>query len=97
MNSSKIQYCLAACACVVAFMFAAVAGASDIAEVTNKACTKCHSSKRICLNLGVKSGPAWKENVAKMVTKGAKIPKDRVEEAAMYLAGLEPGSTPLCD
>lgn len=97
MKFSKVQYWLAACVCLSMFSLAAVAGASDVSAVVQKACTKCHSSKRICLNLGVKSSDAWKTTVQNMVKKGAMIPSDSVEEAAMYLAKLDPGSAPICE
>jgi len=97
MKYSRIQSCFAAFVCVVAFSFAIGASASDIGSVVNKACTKCHSAKRICLNLGVKSEPAWKTTVEHMVKKGAKIPAEEVDETALYLAKLKPDSAPLCD
>ena len=59
-------------------------------------CSRCHSPKRICLNLGVKSAPAWKATVEKMVGKGAQLPTDKIEAAAGYLSGLAPGEGTLC-
>lgn len=96
MKSGKMRYLLAATLCVMVFSVAGIVGASDIGGVVKQACTKCHSSKRICLNLGVKSGPAWQSTVKKMVGKGAQLPGERVEEAASYLSGLAPGAGPLC-
>jgi predicted lactoylglutathione lyase len=97
MKYSRIQCCFASFVCVVAFSFAIGASASDIEGVVNKACTKCHSAKRICLNLGVKSGPAWKTTVEKMMEKGARISAEKVDETALYLAKLDPDSAPMCE
>lgn len=96
MKVLKTQYGMALFCCVVAFSFAVVAGASDIAGVVGKACTNCHSPKRICLNLSVKDGAAWKSTVKRMIGKGAKVPSERAEEAAMYLAGQTKETAPFC-
>ena len=71
--------------------------ASDIGPTIQQTCTKCHSPKRICLNLGVKSESAWNSTINKMVGKGAKLPKDRINEAASFLSTLEPGAPLLCN
>lgn len=96
MKIAKMQYVIVMCVCVAAFSFSAIAGASDIAEVVNNACTKCHSPKRICLNMGVKSESAWKTTVERMIKKGAKVPAERAEEASMYLAKLGSDNAPFC-
>lgn len=95
--NGRIQYGVAAVLFASVLVLSAVAGASDIGQMVNKACTKCHSAARICNNLGVKNGTAWETNVKRMVNKGAQIPADRVGEAASYLTGLKSGSSPLCD
>lgn len=96
MKRIKRQYALAACACVMFFSLAATTGASNIGAVVKKACSRCHSTKRICLNVGVKSEAAWKATIRKMVGKGAKLPVDRIDAAATYLSNLAPGSGSVC-
>lgn len=78
------------------FALAGLAGASDIGATVKRACTTCHSAKRICLNLGVKSEAAWQATVQKMVAKGAQLSADQVGPAASYLAGLRQGGGPIC-
>ncbi|QGY42039.1 hypothetical protein GM415_10440 [Pseudodesulfovibrio cashew] len=91
-----MHYITAVFACLSFFLFAAMAGAADMGPTLKKACTACHSAKRICLNLGVKSPGAWKGTVSKMVAKGAKLDAGQIDAATGYLAGLAPGSGPLC-
>lgn len=96
MKSGKIKYLLAAFICIVSFSLAGISGASDIGASVKEACSRCHSTKRICLNLGVKSEDAWKATVTKMVSKGAQLSSDKIDTAASYLTGLTPGAAPLC-
>lgn len=95
MKSGKKQYVLAASVLVVCLAGGAVA--SDIGTTVKKACTTCHSSKRICLNLGVKDAGAWKATVNRMVDNGARLSGGEVDAAASYLAGLAPGTGTVCE
>lgn len=96
MSLVRIRLCFAAFVVTVICGASVAAGASDIATVVNSACIKCHSPKRVCLMLGVKSREAWQGTVRHMVAKGAKVPAERVDEAADYLAGLPRGAAPFC-
>lgn len=96
MKSRKVYGGLGAVVLLAVFMLAGSVGAGDIANTVGSACTKCHSSKRICLNLGAKSKNLWKVTVTNMVRKGAKLPADQIDAAADYLAGLKPGQDPIC-
>lgn len=95
MKSGRKQYILAAVV-LAAFMIGS-AGAADIGNTVKKACTACHSSKRICLNLGVKDGPAWKSTVQRMVSNGARLDGGQVDAAVQYLTGLAPGTGTVCE
>lgn len=94
MKSGKIQYVLAVATLAVGLVGSAVA--ADIGSTVKQACTACHSSKRICLNLGVKDAGAWKSTVLRMVNNGARLSGGQVDEAANYLNSLAPGTGPLC-
>lgn len=79
------------------FSLAGIGGASDMGTVVKKACSSCHSSKRTCINLGVKNAEAWETTVKRMVDKGARLTPDQVKPVIDYLTGLAHGSGPLCD
>lgn len=87
---------------VPALMFALMSGlaleapAADTEAEAARVCSACHSTKRICMSLGIKSGAAWKDTVTRMVHNGAQLPLSRVDEFAGYLAGLNKGQGPLC-
>lgn len=97
MIARKARYVLAGFVICAGFAMAGMAGAADIGQTVRQACARCHSPKRICLNLGVKSDAAWKATVARMVEKGAQLPADQVEAAAGYLSGLAPGTGTVCE
>jgi len=96
MKYGKLKFGLAACAIVLMFAMAGVVGASDIGATIKQTCSRCHSTKRICLNLGVKNKASWKSTVNKMVGKGAKLPADQIDAAVGYLSGLAPGTGTVC-
>lgn len=70
--------------------------AADMGGELDKACSTCHSTKRICLNLGVKSEAAWNVTVKNMVAKGARLSSEQIAPAAQYLTNLKPGASTLC-
>ncbi|MFY9398738.1 MAG: hypothetical protein WAR22_10285 [Desulfomonilia bacterium] len=59
-------------------------------------CTVCHTTKRICDDLGDEDLDDWVETVSEMVSKGAKLSKDEIPLIAEYLWSLKPGSAPVC-
>lgn len=59
-------------------------------------CTACHSTRRICDNLGEKDREEWTRTVSEMVSKGADVAEQDIPAVAEYLANLEPGSEPVC-
>jgi len=97
MTFRKARYALAGCAVVVGFTLAGMAGASDMGQTVKQTCSRCHSPKRICLNLGVKNDAAWKATVTRMVQKGAQLPANQIDAATAYLAGLAPGTGTVCE
>lgn len=96
MKSHVVYGTLMGFVVVIMCALAVPGSASDIGGVVKSACTRCHSSKRICLNVGVKSNSLWKATVMNMVRKGAKLPADQVGAAVNYLTNLKPGQGPLC-
>lgn len=68
----------------------------DTPSLVMTACTACHSSQKICDKLGTKDKNAWNETVTRMVGKGAKVPSESLSILVDYLAGLQPGSAPVC-
>ena len=73
------------------------AHAADIGSTVKQSCTRCHSAKRICLNVGVKSADGWKSTINRMLGKGAQLSASQASQAVNYLSGLKPGSGPLCN
>lgn len=96
MKAGRIHLFIAASICVVVLALAGAGRASDIGDTVKQVCSRCHSTKRICLNVGVKSASAWKSTVTQMVGKGAQLPADKIEAAVGYLSGLAPGTGSVC-
>jgi hypothetical protein len=96
MVSRGIRYVAAGCLGAALCVLVGVAGAADMGQTVSQACSRCHSTKRICMNQGVKSEAAWKATVAAMIDKGAQLPAGQAAAAAAYLAGLASGAGPLC-
>lgn len=97
MMVRKIRYVLAGCVVAGVVALAGAGGASDIGQTVKQTCSRCHTTKRICLNLGVKSDAAWKATVTRMVGKGAQLPADQIGAVAGYLTGLAPGGGTVCE
>ena len=76
---------------------AAVVSAQDMSSAVMAACTKCHNAQRICAALGGKDKAAWDATVTRMMGKGAQLAEKDKPAAVAYLAGLKPGSKPLCE
>ncbi len=96
MKSRKFYGVLFSFVLVAMLALAGTGGASGIGGVVKTACTKCHSSKRICLNVGAKNLDMWKATVKTMVRKGAQLPADKINAAASYLTNLKPGAGEIC-
>jgi len=75
---------------------AVAAGAEDMGETLGQTCSACHSTKRICQNLGVKGPEAWTDTLSRMIKHGAKLPVNRMAGAVGYLTAATPGHTPFC-
>jgi len=73
------------------------AAASDMAEMIEENCSTCHSMKYTCVKLGKKTEAGWKLTFKRMNSKGASFPASKVDEAAVYLMGLNKGDGPFCD
>lgn len=99
MKRSKHQVAVMGIAILVAALSGYAVGAqgADIGEVIKTNCSRCHSTKRICLALNFKKKAAWEKTVGRMVSKGAQIPPNRVAETVDYLAGLKPGTGTVCE
>ena len=78
-------------------LFAAGAHANDpIGSVMAEKCSRCHTTSRICRNLGEKNRMEWESTISRMLQKGAQLPPARKGEAAQYLALLQPGTGEVC-
>lgn len=82
-----------------AYVSDAQSAASDQAkspdQIVMSSCTACHGIDRVCKNLGQDSA-AWSKLVTGMVKKGARVDQQDIPRVADYLAGLKPGSKPVC-
>lgn len=96
MKIKKSLLAVAGCSLVLCFTVVTAVSASSIGDAVKTACTKCHSSKRICLMIGAKDKTGWKATVKMMVGKGAQLDPSRIDAAADYLAGLAPGTGTVC-
>ncbi len=97
MKSHKFYGVCASFILVAVFALAGTVGAAGLDSLVKQACTKCHSSKRICLNVGAKSEALWKVTVVNMVKKGATLPTDKIDATANYLNTLQPGAGKICE
>jgi hypothetical protein len=70
--------------------------AAGPSETVMTSCTACHPAKVICDALGKKDREAWNTTVGRMMGKGANVPQESVPDIVSYLAGLKPGSPPIC-
>ena len=95
MKSAKIPAVLFSVALLLTVAWGA--SAADIGAEIKKSCTRCHSAKRICLNVGVKSPDGWKSTINRMIGKGAQLPTSQVAAAVDYLSGLAPGTGTVCE
>ena len=96
MKLGKFRYGAAVCIIVLMVAMAGIVGASGIGETVKNACSMCHSNKRVCLNLGVKSEADWKATITEMVDQGAQLETGEIGAAARYLAGLAPRTGSVC-
>ena len=65
------------------------------ARMVSLHCNKCHDYSRICRRLG-QNEAWWTDTVKRMNTHGADVEDAQVPATAAYLAGLTPGSAPIC-
>ncbi|MBI9080617.1 MAG: hypothetical protein JEY79_12875 [Pseudodesulfovibrio sp.] len=98
MKCAKFKFNVAACVVALMLAIALVGGvsASSVGDTVKDVCSRCHSNRRICLNVGVKTNVAWVSTVGKMVDKGAQLSPDSIDEVAGYLSGLAPGTGSVC-
>ncbi len=72
------------------------AGRKGMGDVVVNTCSACHSLDRVCAKLGQMDMDAWSRTVFGMKQKGAKVEEKDITVMAEYLAGLKPGSKPVC-
>lgn len=96
MKRNTLALLVAGICLLLVLGLAPAAQTADMGAKIGQTCSACHSTKRICLNLGAKGKDAWKVTLDRMVGMGAQIPSDRVAEAADYLSGLQQGEAPFC-
>ncbi len=65
-------------------------------DIVMKACSACHDTGKVCNGLGKKNSEAWLKTIDRMVKKGAAVDKTDIPLVVDYLAGLAPGSKPVC-
>lgn len=68
----------------------------DTSSTIMSTCTACHDTQRICNAMGIKDKDAWNQTVTRMVGKGAALNTDDIPKVVDFLAGLKPGSPPIC-
>ena len=68
----------------------------DPSAVVMERCTVCHTTERICNNLGKKDTEEWTRTIETMVSRGADVASEDIRALAEYLANLESGSQPVC-
>jgi len=94
--------------CLLAFflVFAAMSGnnggVSDAAATTadgeavfKSVCTRCHTSSRICGNLG-RDASWWERTATRMRSNGAPLEAKDIADVAAFLSAQAPGSSPVC-
>lgn len=81
----------------VALVIASLSLAGDDGKtLVRDHCSSCHSLAKVCQALGRKDKAAWAETVDHMVGYGADLDPSQSAVVAAYLAGLTPGSSPVC-
>ena len=87
-------------AVIIAFLSAPAIGGDDAPSSAENLvmvdCSVCHTTRRICDNLGTKGAAGWQSTVTRMRGKGAKLSTNEASTVARYLAGLPEGSEPVC-
>ncbi len=78
---------------LLASLVFADAGAAKLAAAR---CSACHSTDRICAQLGVRPAEVWRQTVQRMVSNGASLTENEAQTVAEYLATAKPGAKPLC-
>ena len=69
----------------------------EIAALAMTSCSKCHDTKRICKNIGIKNQEEWDKTVTRMIEKGAPLPLERKDQVIEYFLSVSPGSKPICE
>ena len=88
----------ASCLCAALVMMVAFsAQAESMMEKVQQVCTECHTTNRICLNLGVKTEEAWQDTLAVMIYEGASLTPEEANSVAKYLFTLKPHAKGLCE
>ncbi len=72
------------------------AGLSGMGDKVVNSCSSCHALDKVCEKLGQKDMDAWSRTVFGMKQRGAKVEDKDITVMAEYLAGLKPGSEPVC-
>lgn len=85
------------CLCASLVLVVALsAQAESMMDKVKLVCTECHTTNRICLNLGVKTEEAWKDTIAVMIYEGASLSPEEANNFAKYLFSLKPNAEELC-
>lgn len=94
--------------CLLAFVLVFVAMAGNNGSVPDAAattaegetifknvCNRCHTSSRICGNLG-RDAAWWERTATRMRSNGAPIEGKDIAAVATFLSTQAPGSAPVC-
>lgn len=65
-------------------------------EIMTNSCSNCHGFGKVCTKLGSRNKNAWTRTIHGMKGAGARIDEGDIPVLAEYLAGLKPGSKPVC-
>ncbi|MBI5921149.1 MAG: hypothetical protein HY847_05820 [Betaproteobacteria bacterium] len=66
--------------------FGPAVATDDIEKIFASACTTCHTAKRQTLDKTRLTRAEWSEAVARMISYGAEVPKQKLPELLDYLA-----------
>lgn len=92
---SRFAFCCIAAILLGGSFVAALHAGEETVGVVQAACTRCHTTQRICSLLGVENANGWRAIVNRMVLHGAVLSPEQATQVGDYLGSLD-GSAPFC-
>ncbi len=84
------------CSYVFLVLASLVFAQASAGKLAAEKCSACHSTARVCAQLGNRTAAVWQQTVARMKGNGAQITEADVTAIAEYLAAARPGDKRLC-